>query len=351
VDNGRVGVIDESVHGWPAPPLRPYVAWYSGYRQAGVEPARHRGLPSPYLTLILTLDDPLTLAAHPDPRQAPGAFAALLGGLHTGPALVVHEGRQSGVQIALSPLGARCLLGLPAGAVAGTDVAAEDALGHDVREVRERLGEARDWPARFAVVDDWLLRRLARWSADRPGRELPPEVVRAWEVLLARGGTAGVAGLADDVGWSTRHLSARFGTEIGLSPKAAGRVIRFDRARRMLAARARIAMGAPEPIDARRHGVGDGRRRSVALTGPEPADAARTEARDPASQAAHGAVVQPAGHRPPTRGLALADLAAACGYFDQAHLDRDFRALAGVPPVAWLAEEFRNIQAGAHHGG
>ena len=51
------------------PSVRPLVAWYSGYRQEGVSAARHRGLPSPYLTLIITLDDPLTVAAHPDPRQ------------------------------------------------------------------------------------------------------------------------------------------------------------------------------------------------------------------------------------------------------------------------------------------
>jgi AraC-like DNA-binding protein len=43
----------------------------------------------------------------------------------------------------------------------------------------------------------------------------------------------------------------------------------------------------------------------------------------------------------------LADLAVTCGYFDQAHLAREFRALAGCPPSQWLAEEFRNVQAGA----
>ena len=44
----------------------------------------------------------------------------------------------------------------------------------------------------------------------------------------------------------------------------------------------------------------------------------------------------------------LAGLAADCGYYDQAHLAREFRELAGCPPSAWLAEEFRNIQAGAY---
>jgi hypothetical protein len=97
-----VGVVDESVRSLPAPALRPFIAYYSGYQQAGVEPGRHRGLPSPYLTLIFTLDDPLTVAAHPDPRQPPSEYGTLLGGLHISPALITHQGWQSGIQLALS---------------------------------------------------------------------------------------------------------------------------------------------------------------------------------------------------------------------------------------------------------
>jgi AraC-like DNA-binding protein len=39
-------------------------------------------------------------------------------------------------------------------------------------------------------------------------------------------------------------------------------------------------------------------------------------------------------------------LAAHCGYYDQAHMDGEFRALAGSAPTTWLIREFRNLQAG-----
>jgi AraC-like DNA-binding protein len=305
--------VDESVREPPGTALRSFVGWYSGYRQAGVAPTRHRGLPSPYLTLILTLDDPLTIIAHPDPGQAPGDFRLLLGGLHTAPALISHEGRQSGVQIALSPLGARAVLGIPAGEFAETDVAAEDVLGRDIVEAQERLRAAQDWPGRFAAVDEWLSARAAK-NAETA---IPAELTEAWRLLLRSGGRLPIADLAEELGWSTRRLSGRFATEFGLTPKAAARVIRFDRARRRLADRARRG-----PVD-------------VWPDNPWP----NTDARRGSSVGL--------GSSP---GLGLAGLAVNTGYYDQAHMDREFNALAGCPPVAWLAEEFRNIQSGAVPG-
>jgi len=56
-------------------------------------------------------------------------MTSCLGGLHTAPALVTHDGRQSGIQLALSPLGARVLLGMPAAELASIDVEAADVLG------------------------------------------------------------------------------------------------------------------------------------------------------------------------------------------------------------------------------
>jgi AraC-like DNA-binding protein len=237
-------------------------------------------LPSPYLTLIITLDDPLDIAAHADLRQAPGRYTTLLGGLHTSPAEIVHDGRQSGIQVGLNPIGARALLGLPAGELASIDVHADEVLGPVATEMQERVRLAAAWPDRFAIVDEVLLARLV--DHDVP----PPEVVHAWQALLSTSGSVTVSRIAREVGWSTRHLQAQFVKEVGLTPKAAGRVIRFDTARRRLQNRA-----------------------------------ARGE------------------------DSSLADLAVECGYFDQAHLARDFRDLAGAAPSRWLAEEFRNVQA------
>jgi AraC-like DNA-binding protein len=280
--------MDEQVSGLPLAGLRPLVTGYSGYRQAGLAPAVHAGLPSPFLTVIFTLDDPLEITAHPDPAQPGGRYDTLIGGLHTTPALITHDGRQSGIQVAMSPLGARALLGVPAGDLAGLDADGSDVLGPLAGQVRQRLRECRTWPERFAALDDVLARR-ARDAGD-PGAAagVSPEVRHAWQALLRSGGQLTVARLAAETGWSDRHLRARFLREVGLTPKAAARVIRFDRARRLLARRAR------------------------------------------------------AGLRP-----GLAELAAVTGYYDQAHLDREFAALAGLAPSAWLAREFRNVQAAA----
>jgi AraC-like DNA-binding protein len=261
------------------------VAWFVGYRQAGVAPAAHRGLPSPWLTMIVTLDEPLVIARHPDPRQPASAHDFLLGGLHTAPALITHEGCQSGIQLALTPLGARTLLGMPAAELAGIDVEASDVLGRLADEVRERVLAAPDWASRFAVLEDFLAGRVR--AAQAPGIPEPsPQVSYAWDRLRRSRGAVSVADLAAETGWSARHLGEQFRAETGLSPKAGARVVRFDRARRLMLRR----------------------------------------------QAEGGRVM-------------LAQLASECGYYDQAHLARDFRDLAGCPPSVLLAEELRNVQA------
>ncbi|MBO3745110.1 AraC family transcriptional regulator [Streptosporangiaceae bacterium NEAU-GS5] len=263
----------------PSAALRPYVAWFSGYRESDIPPATHRGLPSPYLTMIVTLDDPLVLTAHSDGSVGRRAYDTLIGGLHVRPALIVHDGRQSGIQFAVTPLGARALLGLPAGELSHIDVLASDVLGSFALELRERALAGAGWTSVFQAVERALLSRVTDLS-------LPPEVAYAWRRILVERGRTPVEHLAAEVGWSSRHLRQRFRAEIGLGPKEAAQVVRFDHARRLLLERA--SSGEP---------------------------------------------------------YTLASVASDCGYYDQSHLDREFAAFAGCPPTRWLAEEFRIFQA------
>ena len=283
-DPGASDEVREFVMARPGAALRPYVDWYAGYREAEVAPGTHRGLPSPQLTLIFTLDEPLEMAAHPDPRQPPGSFDALVGGLHTRPALITHPGRQSGVQIALSAVGARALLGLPAGEIASRDLAASDVLGGAfVDEMRGRLLAARSWAERTRIVEDLLVGRLDASGAPAAVNAVRPEVLHVWRTQLACGGRASVPELAASVGWSERYLRARFQAEFGVGPKTFARLVRFSSARTAMPAALRS-------------------------------------------------------------GASLASVAAQHGYYDQAHLAAEFRSFAGCAPTAWLAEEFRILQ-------
>lgn len=272
-------MLHESVIHRLHPALRPFVAAAVGYRHEGLPPGEHLGLPSPHLTLVITLDGPLVVTAHPDPHQTPGCFDALVAGLHVRPARLAHPGHQAGIQLSLTPLGSRTLLGMPAGELASTDVPLDDVLGVPGAELTERVREARDWPAAFAALEHVLLRQL------RAVGEPSAEVAEAWRLITATGGRLPVGQVAGRVGWSTRHLEQRFRTETGLGPKEAARVVRFDRARRALAAR--VARGA----------------------------------------------------RPD-----LASLAVATGFADQAHMTREWRAFCGLPPTRWLAAEFGYVQ-------
>jgi AraC-like DNA-binding protein len=220
VTNHAVGV--------PAPRLAPFVASYVGYRYDGFEPGIHVGLPSRFLTFIVSFDAPLDLAAMPDPAQRPDRFGALVGGLHAAPALIRHDGNQHGVQLQLTPLGARALFGMPASELASAVLPMDALLGRRTDELVDRLDVARTWTDRFAVLDDVLTRQIAE-----PQR-IRDEVRFGWQRLLSTGGAATVASLAGEVGWSRRHFTNQFRAEYGLPPKMIARVLRFEQARALL---------------------------------------------------------------------------------------------------------------------
>ena len=271
---GVVGLGSEAVTGTPSPPLRAIIKGYRGYRSFGGPPI-HRGLPSGNLTFIISLDDPVDIAAMPSGIQGPGKFQAFIGGMHDTPAYIRQDGLQHGLSLEMTPLGSRTLLGLPAGEFANSVVSLDELVGPSARDLVDRLATAQGWRERFAALDEVLVGWLKESSRS------VPEVQRAWEILMSTAGRVEVSRLADEVGYSRRHLTELFRRELGLAPKAAARVLRFERSRHLIA----------------RH------------------------------------------ERP-----SLAQVAAAAGYYDQAHMTREWTEIAGCAPSVWMAEELPFVQ-------
>ena len=279
------------------PALPGMVAATVGYHATGRRPDVHRGLPSPYLTFILSLDEPITTGHSPEHLDSPAAHRndVLVAGLHTAPAYVHQPAHEAGVQLAVHPLAARQLFGVPARELDLLTIEGADLLGPGVNRLRERLLEEPSWHRRFSLLATYLRERaVAAAPSGGPGgrAQVRPELIEAWRWLARRRGSGTVSALAEHVALSPRQLRTLFAHELGLGPKGLGRLMRFQHASGQIAAGVRT------------------------------------------------------GHEQP-----LAQVAHQCGYFDQPHLVREFRDLAGVPPSGWLAEERRNIQAGGHRNG
>jgi AraC-like DNA-binding protein len=257
------------VAGAPDERLWPYVDRYVGYRERADIPLVRREVPGGSVVLVVGWGAPLDVV---DPRApARGAFgvASFAGGLFDSYVTTSTLGVGRGVQLMLSPLTARRILGLPMGELANSVVAVDDLPGGWLPALRARLAAAPDWPRRFAALDTAIAGRLAT-------TEPPDARVRwAWDRLAGSGGRTAIGDLADEIGWSRRHLAAVFTREVGLPPKTVARLLRFER--------------AYSRVDRVDHDGG------------------------------------------------WAAVAAGCGYYDQAHLIRDFREFAGAMPTALAA--------------
>lgn len=143
-----------------------------------------------------------------------------------------------------------------------------------LEDVEDRgLDDLRDRLGETATWSDRL--RIAEAFMERRllGRSALPETAFIWSALMHSCGTVRIDRLTDELGWSRKRLAAHVRDAFGLTPKRLARIARFHHA-----------------IDLARGGTS----------------------------------------RPDWAGIA-----ADCGYADQAHLVRDFVALAGEPPERW----------------
>jgi AraC-like DNA-binding protein len=219
-------------------------------------------VPFPGVPLILNLGSPWEIAGPASGWERRDSF---VGGMSAAPSVVSGAATWACIELRLTPLGAYRVLGWPMHELTNRAVPLEDMLPA-ADELTTRLRETPSWAERFDLVERFLERRLA-------DSEPPSAAVEwSWERLRTTGGRVSIGELASELGWSHRRLIARFREHVGLAPKTAARVLRFDRA----------------------------------------VTALRSS---------------------PDR---LVEVAFDCGYFDQAHLNRDFRELAGTTPTAFV---------------
>ena len=168
------------------------------------------------------------------------------------------------------------VLGVPASEMAGRIVALEDLWG-DVaaRRLCARLAEARDMAAAAGVLESAIAERIAAANGKGKGRRPARAELAVAAAERLTGSSGSVYAVAEELGVSERQLRRVFRETVGVSPKAFARIARFQR-----------ALGA-----------------------------AREEAR-----------------------AGWASIAAGAGYYDQAHLIAEFRAIAGVTPRVLVGE-------------
>lgn len=235
-----------------------------GFRELVPVYSRQTEVASLTVPLVISFGEPFAIGLSRTPGDN-DRFASFAAGLHAGPVTIDSFGKSCCVQVNFTPLGARRFFGLPMTELADRMVPFDEVLGAAGHRLRDRLGEEASWQRRLNMAENFVVERLMK--------ALPssPEINWALERIVASGGRRRIATIATEIGWSRKHLAARFADQTGLGPKSVARIVRFNRAASM----------------SRRNG---------------PAD--------------------------------WADIAAACGYADQAHLVREFRELAGATPTA-----------------
>lgn len=147
-----------------------------------------------------------------------------VGGMHDGYTVVDSYGSQRGLEVGLTPVGAQRLLGVSMRELTSRLVPLADGFGAVAAELREQLLEATDWPARFAIVERFLIARFER--SPQP----PPALEWALARMHASDGNLDIGSLTDELGCSRRYLIGQFNDYVGAPPKLFSRILRFRRA-------------------------------------------------------------------------------------------------------------------------
>jgi len=203
--------------------LAPYVHSWLGYSERAATICRRRELPISTIVVIAEFGPPISIyEAGSETRSAryEGGFVA---GLTERFTLTEYSGHQAGIELRLTPLGARTILGLPLSSLVESVVELRELLPPAQRSLASRLAACADWGARFALVQSLLVERI------RSGPPACKKTQWALAQIHAAAGQISVASLTRELGCSRKHLAALFHDGVGFTPKAYAGIVRFER--------------------------------------------------------------------------------------------------------------------------
>jgi AraC-like DNA-binding protein len=205
----------------PKQPSRVPGVTMAGFRDRGITPPGLRLIPHPAVTLVVVFGGTVAVADGAG-RRRQGSFV-------TGPGFgevlrILRADAFECLQVRLSPVVAHAVLGAATVDLDGEVVTLDEMWGREAARVSEQLNDLSSWEDRFALTDAWLARRCA--EAPR----VDPEVAWAWRRIVADHGTVRIEHLSTRLGWSRKRLWSRFQSQLGLPPKRAAKLVRFDHA-------------------------------------------------------------------------------------------------------------------------
>ena len=168
--------------------LAPYVTAVVPYDLDMGAPGVHRGMPGTGLTFELPLGEPIDVSWAGSDGSRRQAWSCV-SGLHTRPAAIHHHGYQRGISVTLTLRGARALLGVPAGELAG-ELTSLPEVAPPLADLPEMLAES---PARASR--DHGPTSGGRWAASRAAaRSTRSRPSRAGAAVTCRTSSAPSAG-------------------------------------------------------------------------------------------------------------------------------------------------------------
>lgn len=208
-------------------PLRNHVSHIVAYRELIPQGSElvERILPDGAVHLIFNLD----------PEKSPGAgarWSAGAAGATAAPVLLRMHGPVHGLSVTLRPGAAAAILGMPAAEIEGQSISLDDLWAGGAAEMLGKISEAPDDAARIAMLQQILVTRLQR--LDRDDAMARRQAMGAARLMAASAGRLPLRDVAEAIGVGERRLQQIFRLQVGLSPRAWGRVARLHACLRAL---------------------------------------------------------------------------------------------------------------------